>query len=56
MLFYLRARGIGELEARSLLIQAFAGEALELVENEIVRDALMTAVRGWRGRPASEAD
>jgi Fe-S cluster assembly protein SufD len=47
LLFYLRARGIGELEARSLLIQAFAGEALELIENETIREALSEAVRGW---------
>lgn len=47
LLFYLRARGIGELEARSLLIQAFAGEALELIENETIREALGEAVRGW---------
>jgi len=47
LLFYLRARGIGELEARSILIQAFAGEALELIGNETIREALGETVRGW---------
>ena len=55
LLFYLRARGIGELEARALLIQAFAGEAVELIENETLRDVLMEAVRGWLGRGGGEA-
>jgi Fe-S cluster assembly protein SufD len=32
--FYLRARGLGELAARKLLVSAFVSEALELVENE----------------------
>jgi len=50
LMFYLRARGIGEVEARSLLIQAFAGEALELIADEAVREALMDEVRGWLTR------
>ena len=37
-LFYLRARGIGEKEARALLVVAFAGEVLELLENETLKN------------------
>ncbi len=39
-LFYLKSRGIPELEARSLLVHAFVGEAIDTVENEVVREAL----------------
>ena len=47
LLFYLKARGVPEAEARALLIQAFVGEALELVENETVRDLLIAHVVKW---------
>ena len=49
MLFYLRSRGISEDEARGLLIAAFIGEALELIENEDIREALMGTVFNWFG-------
>jgi Fe-S cluster assembly protein SufD len=39
-LFYLRSRGIPEIAARSLLVQAFLAEAIEGVENETVRGVL----------------
>jgi Fe-S cluster assembly protein SufD len=45
--FYLMARGISESEAESLLIQAFVGEAVEAVNHEGLRDALMAAVVRW---------
>jgi Fe-S cluster assembly protein SufD len=45
--FYLMARGISESEAESLLIQAFVGEAVEAVDQEGLRDALMAAVVRW---------
>ena len=32
-LFYLRARGIGQAEARRMLVEAFVGEALENISN-----------------------
>lgn len=47
LLFYLRARGIPEKEAMALLIQAFFGEAVELVENDAVRDVLIEAAIAW---------
>lgn len=40
-LFYLRARGIGETAARSLLNHAFAADVIEQVENETLRESLM---------------
>lgn len=49
LLFYLKARGIPESEARALLIQAFVGEAFERVENEELRDAFAAASAEWLG-------
>lgn len=46
-LFYLRARGIPEDEARGLLIESFMSEALLEVENEIIRDILAAHVATW---------
>ena len=40
-LFYLRARGIGPLEARNLLIHAFAGEVLDGITLPAVRNEAM---------------
>jgi Fe-S cluster assembly protein SufD len=39
-IFYLRARGIGAEMARRMLIHAFAGEIIERIRNEEVRDEL----------------
>ncbi len=39
-LFYLRARGIPADEARHMLIEAFAREALDLVEEDVLREHL----------------
>jgi FeS assembly protein SufD len=49
LLFYLEARGIPEDEARALLIQAFVGEALEKIEHENLREALIAASAEWLG-------
>lgn len=43
-LFYLKSRGIPEKEARTMLIEAFVGEAFEAVEHEGIRDALTALV------------
>ncbi|MFV0298370.1 MAG: Fe-S cluster assembly protein SufD, partial [Hyphomicrobiaceae bacterium] len=40
MLCYLRSRGIPETEARAMLIESFAGETFERLENEALREAL----------------
>ena len=39
-LFYLRSRGIGEEEARGLLIYAFASELVDRMKVEPVREAI----------------
>ena len=43
-LFYLQSRGISEPEARSLLIRAFLGDAIEEVQNEDIRATIWSAV------------
>jgi Fe-S cluster assembly protein SufD len=45
--FYLMARGIPEIEAEALLVQAFVGEAIEGIEHAGLRDALMEQVVAW---------
>ena len=50
LLFYLKARGIEDAQARALLIQAFVGEALELVENETMRELMIEQVVQWYER------
>lgn len=47
MMFYLRSRGIPEVEARALLIDSFVGDAIEKVEQEDVRAALMQVAWQW---------
>ncbi|MEL7170533.1 MAG: Fe-S cluster assembly protein SufD [Bacteroidota bacterium] len=43
-LFYLRARGIGKRQAEALLLQAFAGEVLEEIKVEPLKDYLLDRV------------
>lgn len=47
MLFYLRARGVPEATARSMLIQAFVGEVFDAIENEALRSALEDIAATW---------
>ena len=49
LLFYLKSRGLPQVEAERLLLQAFLGQALETVEHEGAREALVTVVEGWLG-------
>lgn len=44
-LFYLRSRGIGEAEARRLLLQAFASECLDRMKPDAVRDYVESIVQ-----------
>lgn len=44
LLFYLRARGIPEREARALLIQAFVGDATERIASEPLREFIQAAM------------
>ena len=50
-LFYLRARGIAEVEARRMLIEAFAVDALETVTDEALRQHLQAQLRRWLEEP-----
>jgi len=43
-LFYLRARGIPEQEARNMLLRAFLREAVDGIENEAIRDTVWQSV------------
>lgn len=54
-LFFLRARGIPEAEARAMLIEAFFGEALDKIENEVLREAMAKSVNAWLTTHAGEA-
>ena len=47
LLFYCQSRGIPTAVARVLLIESFIGEAIEKVEDEAVREALMMFARSW---------
>ena len=49
-LFYLRARGIPETEAKSMLIGAFAAEAFDDVESDAIRGVLSGLAEGWLAR------
>jgi Fe-S cluster assembly protein SufD len=49
LLFYLESRGMPEVEARALLIQAFVGEAVDRIEHEGLREALNKASADWLG-------
>ena len=42
LMFYLLARGVPAPDARGLLIQAFVGEALELIKNDDIRRILVS--------------
>jgi Fe-S cluster assembly protein SufD len=53
LLFYLMSRGIGRKEAEGLMIQAFAGEALEAIEHEDLREALVALTAEWIAGRAS---
>ncbi|MBB5045848.1 Fe-S cluster assembly protein SufD [Rhodopseudomonas rhenobacensis] len=47
LLFYLRARGLSEKDAQSLLIQAFIGEAIESIADDGLRDLAIAAGERW---------
>ena len=47
LLFYLRARGLPKAEAEALMLQAFVGEALEMIPHEGVRETLEAMTETW---------
>ena len=46
-LFYLRARGIPEKEARAMLVLAFVEESFDEVEDETLRGGLNGVIEQW---------
>ena len=46
-LFYLRSRGIGEAEARALLVEAFAADLIEAIAEEPVRGHFRNRLAHW---------
>lgn len=54
-LFYLRARGIPESQAKAMLVEAFLHEAVETVTDETLRGALTRALDAWWSRQAAVA-
>ena len=54
-LFYLRARGIPESQAKAMLVEAFLHEAVETVTDETLRGALTRALDAWWSRQAAAA-
>ncbi len=46
-IFYLRSRGIGEGQAKALLIRAFVGEVIEEIPVETIRDCLGVHIDRW---------
>ena len=46
-LFYLMARGLPRPQAEALVLQAFAGEAVEFVQDEALREMVMGEIEAW---------
>lgn len=46
-LFYLMARGLPRPHAEALVLQAFAGDAVEFVADETLRDLVISEVEAW---------
>jgi len=47
LLFYLRARGLTEKDAQTLLIRAFVGEAIESIADDSLRELAISAAQRW---------
>ncbi len=54
MMFYMRQRGMSEETVQTLLILAFVGEALELIEDDNIKDAFTAAATAWLGGKSDE--
>lgn len=46
-LFYLMQRGIPEMEARAILVEAFLGDVLEPIENETLKEHFAGRIAAW---------
>lgn len=47
LLFYLRARGLGEQQAKTLMVQAFLGQTMDVIPNEDLRTLIEERVQNW---------
>ncbi|MGE0117548.1 MAG: Fe-S cluster assembly protein SufD [Dongiaceae bacterium] len=54
-LFYLRARGIDQADARRLLVEAFVGDAVENIADAAIRDAFARRIGQWMSAGAERA-
>lgn len=54
-LFYLRARGIDQADARRLLVEAFIGDAIENIADAAVREAFARRIGQWMSAGAERA-
>ena len=43
-LFYLRARGLDKVQARALLLQAFAGDIIQNIKSEVLQEKMQEAI------------
>ncbi|RXH14791.1 Fe-S cluster assembly protein SufD [Bradyrhizobium guangzhouense] len=50
LLFYLKARGLPEKQAQALLIQAFVGEAIEQIADDVLREHVIGIAGRWLER------
>ena len=46
-IFYAQARGIPKPQAEALLLEAFAGEIIDTIEDEPARNALHARLAAW---------
>lgn len=49
-LYYLRSRGVTKKEATDLLVLSFLAESVEEIENEDLRDEIVSRLTGWLAR------
>jgi Fe-S cluster assembly protein SufD len=49
MLFFLRSRGIPKTEAQQMLVMAFLAEAIEMIDDPTIVEALEARTRRWLG-------
>jgi Fe-S cluster assembly protein SufD len=52
-IFYLMARGIPRAQAEGMIIEGFAREVLEFVDDEAIRERLGESLSAWLARRAS---
>jgi Fe-S cluster assembly protein SufD len=56
MLFFMRSRGIEKAEAERMLVQAFLADAIELIGEDQIIEALEARTRRWLGMPAEASE